>query len=51
MKGATAEPSVNTIRVPNNTSKRIIGASHHFLRVMSMSQNSKKIDSFDIFEP
>ncbi len=48
MKGAIAVPSVNTIRAPNNTRKRIIGASHHFLRAINMSQNSKKIESFDI---
>ena len=47
MKGATAEPSVNTKRAPNNTSKIMIGASHHFLRTMRESQESKKIETFD----
>jgi hypothetical protein len=31
MNGASAEPCVNTINEPNNTSTRVIGASHHFL--------------------
>ena len=48
MKGATADPSVNTKRAPNNTRKTIIGASHHFLRTKRKSQNSKNIESFDI---
>ena len=30
MKGATAEPSVNTIRDPNNNSTRIMGAIQSF---------------------
>ena len=51
MKGATADPSVNTKRAPNNTRKMMIGASHHFLRTMRKSQNSKKIESFDIVDP
>ena len=29
MKGATADPSVNTKRAPNNARKKIIGANHH----------------------
>ena len=48
MKGATADPSVNTKRAPNNAKKNMIGASHHFLRTMRKSQNSKSIESFDI---
>ena len=48
MKGAIAEPSVRTIRAPKNTRKIIIGASHHFLRILRKSQNSDNIDSFDI---
>ena len=51
MKGATADPSVNTKRAPNNTRKMIIGASHHFLRTMKKSQNSKNIESLDIMNP
>jgi len=51
MKGATADPSVNTKIVPNNTRNKIIGASHHFLRTMRKSQNSISIESFDIVNP
>ena len=51
MKGATADPSVNTKRAPNNARKTIIGASHHFLRTMRKSQNSKIIESFAIVNP
>jgi len=51
MKGATADPSVNTKREPNNTRKMMIGASHHFLREMRKSQNSRNIESFDIVLP
>ena len=51
MKGATADPSVNTKRVPNNARKMIIGDSHHFLRTMRKSQISKNIESFDIVNP
>mgnify|MGYP001385709704 CR=1 FL=1 len=45
MKGATADPSVNTKRAPNNARKIMIGASHHFLRTMRKSQNSKNTES------
>ena len=51
MKGATADPSVNTKRAPNNTRKMMIGANHHFLRTFIKSQNSKNIESFDIVNP
>jgi len=51
MKGATADPSVNTKRAPNNTRKMMIGANHHFLRTKRKSQNSKNIESFDIVNP
>ena len=51
MKGATADPSVNTKRKPNNARKIMIGANHHFLRTLKKSQNSDKIESFDIVCP
>jgi len=51
MKGAIAEPSVRTIRAPKNTRKIIIGASHHFLRILRKLQNSDIIESFDILFP
>ena len=51
MKGATADPSVNTKRAPNNARKIMIGANHHFLRALRKSQNSKNIESFDILNP
>ena len=48
MKGATADPSDNTKREPNNTRIMMIGANHHFLRTNRKSQNSKNIEIFDI---
>ena len=51
MKGAIADPSVNTKRAPNNARKMMIGANHHFLRTMRKSQNSKNIESFEIANP
>ena len=51
MKGATADPSVNTKIEPNNMRKNMMGANHHFLRTMRKSQNSKNIESFDIVSP
>ena len=51
MKGAIADPSVNTKRAPNNARKMIIGANPHFLRTLRKSQNSKSIESFDIVNP
>jgi hypothetical protein len=48
MNGAKAEPSVRTIKVPNRTRKKNIGASHHFLRTLRNSQNSERIETFDI---
>ena len=51
MNGAIAVPSVNIKRAPNNTRKIMIGASHHFLRVLRKSQNSKSVESFDIVNP
>jgi hypothetical protein len=51
MKGAIAEPSVRTIRVPKITRKIMIGANHHFLRTIRKSQNSDKIKSLLIFVP
>ncbi len=51
MKGAIADPSVNTNRAPNNARETIIGANHHFLRTKRKSQNSKKIENLDIVNP
>ena len=51
MNGANTEPSAKTISEPNNTKKMIIGANHHFLRCFIKSNNSAKIESFDIFAP
>ena len=48
MNGAIAEPSVKTIKEPNIKSKIIIGINHHFFRTFRKSQNSEKIESFDI---
>ena len=41
MKGATAEPSVNTIKDPNNNSTKIIGAIQSFF--LSMRNPSKSL--------
>jgi len=51
MKGATAVPSVRKIKNPNKKRKIIIGASHHFFLSDKKSQNSLRIDSFDIAYP
>lgn len=51
MKGATADPSVNTKRVLKNTRKMMMGASHHFLRTLRKSQNSGIIESLDMVKP
>ena len=51
MKGATAEPSVKTIRAPNRKRKMIMGANHHFLRTFKNSQNSLAIDNLPITIP
>ena len=48
MNGAIAVPSVKTIKVPNNSRKKTIGASQNFFRTLKNSQNSVKIDSLDI---
>jgi len=45
-----AEPSVNTIKAPNRMRKKMIGASHHFFLVFKKSQNSNRIESFDIMD-
>ena len=49
INGATAVPSVRKIKKPNKNKKIIIGASHHFFLSDINSQNSFKIDDFDIF--
>lgn len=48
MKGAKADPSVSTMRVPKRSKKIIMGASHHFLRIRKKSHNSFSIASFAI---
>tara|TARA_E500000178_G_C16896201_1_gene695901 strand:- start:903 stop:1064 length:162 start_codon:yes stop_codon:yes gene_type:complete len=40
MKGATAEPCVNTMMPPNKTRKTIIGNSQYFFRTFKNSKNS-----------
>ena len=42
MKGATAEPWVNTIKPPNKTKTIIIGKSQYFFLTFKNSQNSFK---------
>jgi len=48
MKGATTLPSLSTIIAPKSTRKKIIGISHHFFLILKKSQNSARIESFDI---
>jgi hypothetical protein len=45
--GEITDPSVKIIRAPNNTRKKKIGASHHFLRTLRKSQISDSIENFD----
>jgi len=49
MNGAATVPSVKKIRNPNRNKKIMIGASHHFFLSDKNSQNSLRMDSFDIF--
>ena len=48
MNGAIAVPSVKTINVPNSNKKKTIGANQNFFLTLKNSQNSDRIDSFDI---
>jgi len=43
MNGANADPSVKTIKKPNNTRKTTIGANHHFFRAFRKDQSSLTI--------
>ena len=43
MKGARADPSVNTIRTPSRSRKIMIGPSHHFLRIRIKAHSSPNI--------
>ena len=45
-----ADPSVRTIKVPNNRVTIIIGASHHFFLSLRYDQNSNSVDALDIGE-
>jgi hypothetical protein len=42
MKGATADPDVKTIRLPNRTTQIIIGRSQNFFRSLMKDQSSIK---------
>ena len=42
MNGATTEPDVNTIRLPNNIRQRMIGRSQNFFRSFMKDQSSNK---------
>ena len=48
MKGAIAVPSVKTIKVPNKSKKKTIGASQNFFLTLKNYQNSVNIESLDI---
>ena len=41
-------PSVRTINVPKKSKKNTIGANQNFFLTLKNSQNSNKIDNFDI---
>ncbi len=43
-----AVPSVSTIKVPNRSKKKTIGANQNFFRTLKNSQNSDNIDNLDI---
>jgi hypothetical protein len=43
MNGATADPSVSTIRTLKSNIVTTIGPSHHFLRTFMNDQSSEKI--------
>ncbi len=45
MKGATAEPSVSTIKTESSKIVATIGPSHHFFRTFMNDQSSPKIAS------
>ena len=49
MKGATTEPSVNTIRVPNNPKKMIMGSSQNFFLSLKNSQISLAKSNIIVF--
>ena len=51
INGAIADPSVRTIKAPKRARKITIGANHHFFRTLRKSQNSERIESFDIACP
>jgi hypothetical protein len=42
MNGATAEPEVNTIKLPNKTRHKTIGKSQNFFRSFMKDQSSDK---------
>jgi hypothetical protein len=42
MKGAMAEPLVNTMRIPKNSKVRIMGSSQYFFRVLMKPHRSFK---------
>jgi hypothetical protein len=44
MKGATAEPDVNTIRLPKRTRQRMIGRSQNFF-LSFINDHSSRINS------
>lgn len=43
MNGASAEPSIKRMKIPNNTSRITMGASHIFFRTRRNNQNSLTI--------
>jgi hypothetical protein len=54
MKGASAEPCVKTINNPIKSKTKMMGPSHHFLRIRMNAQSSPKMVSlfrslFNIF--
>ena len=51
MKGATAEPSVNTTRIPSTSSVSAIGKSQYRFRRARKRTNSRTVAPFDTTAP
>ena len=51
MNGASPEPSVRTISIPNKRSKPTMGANHHFFRTFRNPRNSRVADNLLILLP
>src|SRR4030095_4542526 len=50
MNGASADPAVRTMRIPNRALRTMMGASHHFFRTFRKAQNSCQNCTFSFTE-